>query len=99
MYIDNYLIMRKINMEETILSLTSYQLRPGKVDKKQFVLLIDISSIRSYKVINALEDYFVNGKNRKEICDNHKINQGYLSLKIRELQDISLRIYNISHCI
>ncbi|HDX7282365.1 TPA: hypothetical protein RPQ12_004772, partial [Escherichia coli] len=39
------------------------------------------------------------GKNRKEICDNHKINQGYLSLKIRELQDISLRIYNISHCI
>ncbi|MDF8922320.1 PapB/FocB family fimbrial expression transcriptional regulator, partial [Escherichia coli] len=51
--------MRKINMEETILSLTSYQLRPGKVDKKQFVLLIDVSSIRSYKVINALEDYFV----------------------------------------
>ncbi|MDF8922251.1 PapB/FocB family fimbrial expression transcriptional regulator [Escherichia coli] len=49
--------------------------------------------------MNALEDYFVNGKNRKEICDNHKINQGYLSLKIRELQDISLRIYNISHCI
>lgn len=91
--------MRKIHMGDISLSLNFYRLPPGKVDKKQFRLLIDLSSIRSLKVINALEDYFVNGSNRKEICDKHKINHGYLSLKIRKLQDVSLKLYNIAHYI
>ncbi|EHC4362127.1 hypothetical protein JTG84_004665, partial [Escherichia coli] len=76
-----------------------YRLIPGKVDKNQFMLLIDVSLIRSHKVINALEDYYVNGKNRKEICVKHKINQGYLSLKIRKLQEVSFKVYNISYYI
>lgn len=77
----------------------SWRLTPGEVDKRHFLLLISISSIRSRKVINALEDYFVDGKNRKEVCYKHKINQGYLSIKVRELQEISAKIYNASRFI
>ncbi|EFB70910.1 PapB/FocB family fimbrial expression transcriptional regulator [Providencia rustigianii] len=86
-------------MREQLLTQSPYRLHPGKVDKKHLMLLINISSIRSNKVINALNDYFVEGKKRKEICEKHKINQGYLSIKINELQETSLKVYNISYFI
>ncbi len=71
------------------------QLEPGSVDQELFTLLINISSIRSGKVICALEGYFVHGIARKVICEKYNVNRGYLSLKIREVQSISASVYQV----
>ncbi|HCQ9044616.1 TPA: hypothetical protein OMI82_004821 [Escherichia coli] len=73
----------------------TYRLEPGKVDKELLAILIDISPIRSDKLITALGEYYIHGEKRKLICDKYKINQGYFSLKIREIQDLNFRIYNL----
>ncbi|EEY4091522.1 PapB/FocB family fimbrial expression transcriptional regulator [Escherichia coli] len=71
------------------------RLEPGSVDRELFSLLINISSIRSVKVICALEGYFVHGIARKIICEKYNVNPGYLSLKIREIQNISASVYQV----
>ncbi|HGH3390201.1 TPA: PapB/FocB family fimbrial expression transcriptional regulator [Citrobacter freundii] len=70
------------------------QLEPGRVEREHFLCLINISPIRSRKIIHALEEYFVNGVNRKVICEEYNVNPGYLSLKIREFQNISSMVYS-----
>ncbi|EEH8383190.1 hypothetical protein G3142_005248 [Salmonella enterica subsp. enterica serovar Montevideo] len=72
-----------------------YRLEPGRVDREHLAILIDISSIRSDKVILALCEYYANGEKRKVICEKYGVNPGYLSLKIRELQDLNSCIYNL----
>lgn len=64
----------------------------GEVDPIVFLLLIKISSIRSEKVINSLYDYFVAGEPRNIACDRHGVSQGFLSLKIKALHDLSHQI-------
>ncbi|EEV8094880.1 TPA: hypothetical protein JLY04_004483 [Escherichia coli] len=71
------------------------RLEPGRVDKEHLTILIDISSIRSAKVILALYEYYSHGEKRKTICEKYGVNPGYLSLKIRELQDLNSCIYNL----
>ena len=68
---------------------------PGQVSNDQFSLLIDISPVRSGKVINALQEYFVNGEKRNIICERYQVNPGYLSIKIREIQTLSGRILDM----
>ncbi|WP_322746186.1 PapB/FocB family fimbrial expression transcriptional regulator [Providencia rustigianii] len=51
--------------------------------------------MRSDKIINALNDYFVLGESRANVCEKYNVNQGYLSLKIRELQGLSAQVYNL----
>lgn len=73
----------------------AHRLNPGSIDKEHLRLLIDISKIRSDKVSNALADYFVLGESRTDVCEKYNVNQGYLSLKIRELQVLSEKIYKV----
>ncbi|HGB1097147.1 TPA: PapB/FocB family fimbrial expression transcriptional regulator [Salmonella enterica subsp. enterica serovar Enteritidis] len=54
--------------------------------------MINISSIRSEKVIMSLYDYFVLGFTRNEICSKNGINPGYLSIKIREFHEFYKKI-------
>ncbi|EAX4319100.1 hypothetical protein HP809_003671 [Salmonella enterica subsp. enterica serovar Richmond] len=68
----------------------------GMVNKNMFSLLIDISSVRSEKVINALTDFFVYGHPRNQVCERHNVNPGYLSVKIKELQLLERRIKEIA---
>ncbi|HFW1342225.1 TPA: PapB/FocB family fimbrial expression transcriptional regulator, partial [Salmonella enterica subsp. enterica serovar Virchow] len=70
-------------------------LSPGQVSDEQFCMLIDISPVRSDKVINALKAYFVNGITRGVICEKYNVNPGYLSIKIREIQSLSRKIVDI----
>lgn len=70
-------------------------LSPGQVSDEQFCMLIDISPVRSDKVINALQEYFVNGIARSVICEKYNVNPGYLSIKIREIQSLSRKIIDI----
>ncbi|MGY0147475.1 PapB/FocB family fimbrial expression transcriptional regulator [Edwardsiella tarda] len=67
-------------------------LRQGDVDAELFDRLIDISPIRSENVILSLKDFFVTGRKRKYICEDRNIHPSYLSIKIRELQDLSGKI-------
>lgn len=64
-------------------------LKQGNVAHEHFMLLIDISSINSQKVIQALEAFLVRGRDRKEVCELYGVSQGYFSIKLRQLQDIS----------
>ncbi|EGC4270888.1 hypothetical protein JNC30_004671 [Salmonella enterica] len=68
---------------------------PGQVCNEQFYLLITISPVRSSKVINALQEYFVNGTTRNVICEKYQVNPGYLSIKIREIQSLSKSILDV----
>ncbi|ELP5543946.1 hypothetical protein QTR52_004368 [Salmonella enterica] len=83
----------------SMLKLTSFpygtQLSPGTVAEEQFKLLIDISTIRSNRIIVALEEYFVQGVTRKEICNKYKLSAGYLSVKIKEIQILCRQIIDI----
>lgn len=70
-------------------------LLPGKVPVQYFRLLTDISPIRSKKVIQALQDFFVEGRPRIHVCDLHGVGQGYLSVKIKELNALNRKIHGL----
>ncbi|EKR8371111.1 transcriptional regulator [Escherichia coli] len=59
---------------------------PGKMDKDHFYKLIEISGIHSQKIIHALEDYCVNGNDRKDACAKHNVSQGYFSICLKRFQ-------------
>lgn len=72
----------------------AHRLNPGSIDKEHLRLLMDISKIRSDKVSKALTDYFVLGGSRTDVCEKYNVNKGYLSLKIKELQSLSEKVYS-----
>ncbi|EPT0049289.1 TPA: PapB/FocB family fimbrial expression transcriptional regulator, partial [Escherichia coli] len=71
-------------------------LEAGKVPEEQFWLLIDISSIHSQRIINALYDYIVEGASRKVICERHNINNGYFTTCLKKLNYINKVISELS---
>lgn len=73
----------------------AHRIIPGDIEQEHFMLLIDISTIRSDKIVKALNDYFVLGESRAKVCEKYNVNQGYLSLKIKELQVLSAKVYNL----
>lgn len=62
------------------------RLRQGTLTEKEFDLFIDLTTIRSESAIRALKDYFVNGRNRADVCLTHGVSQGFLSVKIKQCQ-------------
>lgn len=67
-------------------------LRAGQVSQVHFRLLINISNMHSTKVILALEDFFVFGLTRQEACEKHHVAQGYFSISLRRLQELSAQV-------
>lgn len=82
--------MSKIsNLDMTLgVSVTKRESRliSGAVPEDVFWLLIELSAIRSDKIINALKGYFVEGKTRKHLCDEFSVNNGYLSTSIARVE-------------
>ncbi|CAD5568960.1 PapB/FocB family fimbrial expression transcriptional regulator [Escherichia coli] len=70
-------------------------LNSGEVSKEHFNLLIKLSNIRGSKTIQALYDFFVEGKTRREIYVDHSIDPGNLSRKISDLQKISRNVIEL----
>lgn len=62
---------------------------PGKMNDIQFLLLVEISSIHSEKVIHALGDYLVRGYSRKEACSRHNVSLSYFSGSLKRLKKIN----------
>ena len=79
-------------MNNNISKIIGCKLTTGSVSEEQFQLLIEISSLRSEKVINALRAYFVFGYTRSEACVLFNVNSGYLSRKVKEIQQLSQHI-------
>ncbi len=65
----------------------------GVVHEKHFRLLIEVSNIRSIKVIFALEDYLVNGRSVKDVCADYGVTSSYFSTVLRRMQKVSLCVY------
>lgn len=61
----------------------------GFISEEQFWLLVNASSMRSDKVVNALFDYLVNGISRKDSCTRHNVNSGHFSIGLGRLQQLS----------
>ncbi|WP_218077076.1 adhesin biosynthesis transcription regulatory family protein [Escherichia coli] len=59
--------------------------------EKQFNMLIELSSIRSNKMINALRGHVVYGESRKIVCKRYGVNPGYLSVCLARL----VRVYHL----
>lgn len=78
-----------------------YSLKPGEVTVEHFESLIDISNLRSQQIILSLYSYFVEGIERQRICEIHGVNNGYLSVKIKQLQELNKKIIGMSsiYCI
>lgn len=72
-----------------------YYLYAGFVTEEHFSLLIEMSTIRSDKIRKALSEYFVYGESRANVCDKHNVTQGYISVKIKDLQRLSKLVYEL----
>ncbi|MEG0869914.1 MAG: PapB/FocB family fimbrial expression transcriptional regulator [Hafnia sp.] len=65
------------------------QLVAGSVDKNHFNLLVDIVGVKNENMVSALREVLVCGKQRKLACEENKVTQSHLSIKIRQLQRMS----------
>ena len=61
----------------------------GMVHKEHFRLLIELSNIRSVKVIYALEGVLVNGMDVKHVCEVYGVTPSYFNRALRRMQEIS----------
>lgn len=78
------------------LQCNNYILQSGSISETHFNLLIEISTIRSEKIKKALHDYLVSGDSRVNVCVRHNVSQGNLSLKIKEIQILSKKVYALN---
>lgn len=61
------------------------EIKPGSICDEQFELLVELSPVYSKKSIQAMRDYLVLGKKRKEVCEQHKVSNGYLSISLGKI--------------
>lgn len=83
-------------------SLYDYQkpgvLVPGRVEKSYFFSLVDICEIGNPKMVGALEQVLVFGKTRREACGQFNVTASYFSIKIRQLQNVSVLLQGMFPC-
>ncbi|EMG9443850.1 hypothetical protein V5268_005155 [Escherichia coli] len=72
------------------------ELYPGRVDEKHFLLLISIAPIYSVNVYESLRAYFVEGRSRRYICENYRVNNGYLTVSINKINKLHRTLTEIS---
>lgn len=73
-----------------------YVLQAGYVSEIHFNLLMEISTIRSEKIRKALRDYFISGDSRVNVCSKYNVSQGNLSLKIKEVQILNKKAFELN---
>ena len=70
-------------------------LYPGKVSIEHFEMLIELSGIRSKRVIMALERYLVGGEKRKTLCEANSVSLSYFSVKLKQLHNCSVLVMKL----
>ncbi|WP_274539432.1 PapB/FocB family fimbrial expression transcriptional regulator [Escherichia coli] len=71
----------------------------GGMSEELFNVLIELSSINSERVINALRAHLVYGHKRKVACESYNVNPGYLSVCIGRLSRIHYLVDTLTHLI
>lgn len=64
----------------------------GMVHSEYFLLLIELSSLRSSKSICALEEYLVKGRDLKGVCNKYGITPSYFTSSLRKLQGLNQNV-------
>lgn len=64
-------------------NLTAYS-----ISNEHFWLLIELSGIRSEKIIISLKEYLVDGFSKREVCERHDVSLSYFSLSLKKLSHI-----------
>lgn len=64
-------------------------LKPGEVPESLFWLLVELSSLRSEKVIRALSDFLILGYTRREVCEKYNLSGGHFSVALRQLMRVN----------
>lgn len=72
-----------------------YELRPGNMTEEHFLLLSEVSSIHSEKVISALKDFLVFGYTRKEACIRNNVAQSYFSGALERFQRMNSKLFHL----
>lgn len=70
-------------------------LHPGSVEVDLFDSLIELSAIRSEKVVFALKEHLVYGASRKEACSANGVNIGYFSISLGRIERVFYLVKNI----
>lgn len=73
-----------------------HALLPGNISENQFWLLVEISSVHSEKVINALRDFLVFNSSRKEACERYNVSLGYFSGALERFQRINMIVSRLA---
>lgn len=75
--------------------ISSPAIAPGSIDHTHFHLLLSLTSINSERMTKALENYFVLGESKKNVCEKFDVNSSYFSLKVRLIQDVSRTVLSL----
>ncbi|TKV22984.1 fimbrial protein [Citrobacter sp. wls613] len=60
----------------------------GNMSDDEFWFLIELTPIRSDKIIRALHDYFVLNRPRSNCCDKHGVSNGYFGVCISRFEHV-----------
>ncbi|KAB3085567.1 PbsX family transcriptional regulator [Escherichia coli] len=63
----------------------------NNISDKQFWLLVELSGIRSDKIIISLREHLVDGFSKLEACERNNVALSYFSVSVKKLR----RIHNI----
>ena len=63
----------------------------NNIPEKQFWLLVELSGIRSDKIILSLREYFVCGLSKQEACERNNVALSYFSVSVKKIR----RTHNI----
>ncbi|ENN3860810.1 transcriptional regulator [Escherichia coli] len=79
-----------------MLELCRDKLLPGSLVDKQYLLLIQLSSIRCGRVFLAMKDYLVDGHSRKQVCERYNMNNGYFSTTLNRITRINALVTHLA---
>lgn len=61
------------------------KLGPAELCDEHFWLLVELSGIRSEKVVLSLRGYLVDGFSRREACDRYQVSPSYFAISLKRV--------------
>ncbi|MBB7656665.1 PbsX family transcriptional regulator [Escherichia coli] len=61
----------------------------NNISNEHFWLLIELSGIRSDKIIMSLRDHLVDGFSKREACERNDVSQSYFSVSLKKISHIN----------
>ena len=73
-------------------------LLPGQVKREYLYSLVEICEVTNPKMVGALEQVLVSGATRKDACKEFGVTASYFSVKVRQLQNVSILLQSLFPC-